>query len=137
MSIYQAHEIDPESIHLNQDIPIRDNLEGLIQVAKLKARKEGSYIMISHGFDANGDESIHFKGMTPEEFEKGYIWCPQQADLTYQEQNKKPRPFPSILVTPQGEVIVSKSSLCDGCVHRLRRSVFGCVSVHFEPLTGS
>lgn len=120
--MFKVNEIDPETIHLSIDAPVRENLEGLISIARIRAQKFNCYVMIYH----DEVQGYAVKSIDPFMFEKGAVQCPRQADLNYEEEFKKPRPFPSILIKPDGTVIVSKPSLCDSCVSRLSKTIFGC-----------
>ena len=128
--MYQADEIDPETIHLTVDAPVRENLEGLIDRAQVRARLHDCYVMIYHD-EAQG---YAIKSIDREFFERGQVMCPRQADWNFEQDNHRPRGFPSILVTPRGNVVVSKPSLCGGCVNNFRKTIFGCVGVPYQPL---
>lgn len=120
--MYKPNEIDPETIYLTLDAPVKENLEGLISIAKVRALKFNCYVMIYH----DEEQGYAVKSIDTFMFTKGSVQCPRQADANYEEEFKKPRPFPSILIKPNGEVIVSKPSLCNSCTFRLSKTIFGC-----------
>lgn len=120
--MFKVDEIDPETIYLSIDAPVRENLEGLISIARVRATKFKCYVMIYH----DEEQGYAVKSIDPFMFEKGAVQCPRQADVNYEEQFKSPRPFPSILIDPQGFVVVSKPSLCDSCTFKLSKTIFGC-----------
>ncbi len=144
---YAVHEIDPETVHLiGVDVPFVEHLQGLGHQALMRARRFNKYVTIHQDVDApeptpenpepKAYEALAYRDYEADFFERGYIQCPREADLEFQEQNNRPRPFPSTLVTPTGQMVVSKPGLCDGCVHRLQRGVNNhCYGLQFTPLT--
>ena len=145
MPEYLPGDVDASTIHLTIDAPFRENLEGLIYMARVKARTMNKVVLVYHelqqgavvveGVSPQVHEVIAVKDFEPDFFNKLVLQCPRAADIEFEEQQKKPRPFPSILVNPQGKVAVSKPSLCDSCVHRLQKGAFGhCHQLQFTPL---
>ena len=151
---YLDHEIDPESVHISVNVPFMAHLEDLVQMAVYLAQR-GKVVAISHDQDqVVADDGtvrlvdvIGYRDFEPDWFEKRDLLCPRDADLEWERQqaeagNPRPRPFPSILVKPPkipgaaAQLVVSKPSLCEGCVHWLGRALSGtCVGKAFTPLT--
>lgn len=128
-------EIDPETLRITADLDLKSQLEGMAQLAKFKAMREGSYVFLYHELADDGSDGMQLKAMEPFIFEEGFIQCPRAADLEYEIQFNNPRPLPSMLATPTGELHVSKPSLCDMCEHRLHRSVTSnCDGLTFKRL---
>ena len=145
MSAYRFDEIDPTTIHLNVDVPFVEHLASLVYQAKLKARMHGKIVLVHHveevtpsdieGGSPTVTDLIRFRDYEKDFFDSGYHQCPRNADATWEELNKRPRPFPSILVDETGQVVVSKPSLCDSCVFGLQRKVQGhCDGRKFKAL---
>ena len=132
--MYQPDEIDPETIKATVNAPLRENLEGIIQAARVRALMQKCYVTIMHEVK-DGEEKIGILSHDPAFYERMPIQCPRMADIQYEIEFGKPRPFPTIVINPKGEVVVSKPSLCGGCANRLRQTVFGCQSIQFEPLS--
>lgn len=145
MPQYLPYEIDPESIHVEGvNAPLLEHLEQLVQMAMELARDRNKVVLIYQDQDERFKEDgtsylqdvIAYRDYEPDWFAKCHFNCPKAADDVWSEQNDgKPRPFPSMLVTPQQGLVVSKPSLCDGCVNGFSRRMGGdCIGKAFEPL---
>lgn len=162
MPLFTPDQIDPETIRITVDAPFLENLQALTQQAIEKARF-GKKVALIHHYrqdlyetlpeDAPADAApsivgyqdwVGFRDYEPDFFEKGEYQCPRDADGQWEnEHGGKPRPFPSIMVTADPrdpdsgrvEIVVSKPSLCDSCVHGLSRKIAGhCIGLRFESL---
>lgn len=128
-------EIDPITLLHKDSYDIKDNLMGLIDIAKYKAKYKSEYITINIDYDNHGNESFRVRSYPIKDFESGHIQCPQDADEAFRKQYKEQREIPSVLVTPSAEVQIAKPSLCEGCQHRLHRAMVGdCHGLQFRKL---
>lgn len=129
-------DIDPATLHHKDSYDIKENLLGIINIVKYKAKYKSEYITINIDFDNHGNESFRIRSYPVEDFESGYIQCPQDADESFKKQNNGfMREIPSVLVKPDAEVQVAKPSLCEGCQHRLHRAMVGdCHGLQFKSL---
>lgn len=144
MPRYLADQIDPSTLHLVVDQPFLDHLEELTQRAVAIAQFQQLIVLIHHQSveeENQVKEKLVYRTYAPENFHKGLIRCPRDADALWEKQNQRPRYFPSILVEPRQplwsapEVVVSKPSLCEGCVHRLHRATQGdCHGLAYQAL---
>jgi hypothetical protein len=144
-SLYAPEEIDPETLHLSVDVPFMEHLAGLIYQARWRARTQHKVVLVHHdvemvpaaveGGSPTTRQVIGYVDREPDLFAKATLQCPRAADAEWEAQHQRPRPFPSILVNPQGQVAVSKPGLCAQCVFGLSRQVTGhCDRRQFTPL---
>lgn len=149
MPAFLPHEIDPEAFFVEVNVPFLEHLEDLVQMGLELARERGKVVLIYQDKEERetdegvvyGQDVIAYRDYEPDWFAKCTFNCPKDADDSWSAQNldsaghPKPRPFPSMLITPQQGLVVSKPSLCEGCVHRVSRGVTGnCHGKAFEPL---
>lgn len=144
MPRYLADQIDPATLHLVVDQPFFDHLEELTQRAVAIAQFQQLIVLIHHQTVEEHNtlkEKLVYRTYAPEVFNKGLLRCPRDADALWEQQNNKPRYFPSILVAPTQplwsapQVVVSKPDLCAGCVHHLHRQTSGdCHGLAFQAL---
>lgn len=147
MPRYLADQIDPATLHLVVDQPFLEHLEELTQRAVAIAQFQQLIVLIHHQTveeENTTKEKLVYRTHAPEVFHKGLIRCPRDADALWEQQNGKPRYFPSILVEPTQPlwsapaVVVSKPSLCEGCVHYLHRQTAGdCHGLAYQSLGSS
>lgn len=132
---FLEHEIDPSTVRVSVDVPFLEHLEELVQIATYKALIHQKTSTIYADKDESGHH-ITYRDYDQQAFESQTIQCPQEADALWLEQQGEPRPFPSIVVKPPQSVIVSKPSLCEGCIYRLEKNVVGhCHNKHYKALT--
>ena len=152
-------QIDPEGVRIDVDVDFIAHLEELTMRALEAVVFEGKYVVIHHEtvvdelvdpftqeYSTEVSEKLHYRDFEPEFFVNGHFQCPRDADLEWQEQQEaltgkaSPRPWPSIMVYPgptgAPEAVVANPSLCDGCMHRLRRAQVGqCYGLRYEPIS--
>jgi hypothetical protein len=136
MPRYLEFDIDPETVRINADVPFLEHLEEAVQTGIARATRKNKFVLIFF-HEATVEEldgtfktypSVAYLDKEPDFFAKDYFQCPKEADDEWSLQNldgsgnPQPRPFPSIMIRPDGRVITSKPSLCDGCIHRLSRA---------------
>lgn len=132
---YAPDELDPTTIRLPGHFPhFRDLQAGLIQLMRLKAQKNQSYVLAYHEVKP-GEEppegGYGVREVPRAQFEEALYQCPQAWDA---DEAEPPR-VPAILAAPTGEVVLAKPDLCEGCCHRLTRGVNGhCHGLQFDPL---
>ena len=144
MPRYLADQIDPATLHLVVDQPFLDHLEELTQRAVAIAQFQQLVVLIHHQTveeEGTIKEKLVYRTYAPEMFAKGLVRFPRDADALWEQQNQRPRYFPSILVAPTQpmwsapEVVVSKPSLCEGCQHYLHRQTTGdCHGLAYQAL---
>jgi hypothetical protein len=129
MSCYRPDEIDPNTITVQGDYPhLRDLLGGSIREASVQAKRQKAFFRIGYE-ERDGGPGIILQEIPHAVFNDALYQCPRAFDID------EPSPLPTVLVTPEGDAVVSKPSLCDGCVHRLERGVTGnCYMRRFEAL---
>lgn len=148
MQILRPEETyDPSTIRVVVDAPFMAHLEEMAQRGtQFAAQGKFAAIYHAHVEDVNPltgkletRERIVIEDFEPWYFKAKAIQCPREADAIA-EANGDPKAFPSMLFRPRAgtdtpEVVVSRPSLCDSCVHRFARGVQGnCFNKQFERL---
>lgn len=137
---------DPTTVRVTVDVPFLEHLEEMCQRA-VELASSRKYALIYHAHVEDEDEAgnlvtrerLVVEDQEPWYFENKPIQCPRDADAIA-EANGEPKAFPSMLFRPRKhergvEVVVSRPSLCDECVHKLcRLSQGNCFDKQFERL---
>ncbi len=126
--------IDPRTFHSGTP----DHLRFLIQAARAVLGQVGNDDKAILLYEEEKNGAPHYK-VHPVDLDQllaeASFPCPKAADDEYEKGAGEPRPVPSALVMPDGNPIVSKPSLCDSCVHSLRRKIHGhCYGQPYTPL---
>jgi hypothetical protein len=151
MPRYLEFDIDPETVRIDADVPFLEHLEEAVQTGIARATRKNKFVLIFF-HEATVEEldgtvktypSVAYLDKEPDFFAKDEYQCPEYADEEWARQNltpagePQPRPFPSIMIRPDGRVITSKPSLCEGCVHRLAKARDGhCAFKPYQALPG-
>lgn len=127
-------ELQAKDIHLPAGAAgdVRSQLEEAKQAMRVTAVVRKVFVLINHE-EENGKHQIRARGVPEKDFSESVFQCPRAADIEFQKQAGIPRPFPSMMATPAGEIVVSKPELCDDCTWRLFKGVNGnCDGKRYE-----
>ena len=131
---FAADQIDPSTFRVNVNADLRTTLEDVKELIRQTAKTSGQYVFLHYD---ETKEQLHIVSRERDLFESDLMQCPQAADERFEFTCKSPRKLPSMVAKPNGEVIVSKPSLCDTCQWKVHKASTGsCLSKQYTPGLG-